>query len=300
MIVNNEREALCVAMEMERRAIRIYERALLLAADDTVRGGIEDILQQEREHLSRFTEMRESYPAAPEEEIALLQAMGAEALFPGGMMEMERADGLTTLDGLYAFAAQSEQHAMETYLTFSERCRDGKVAAAFQAIAAEESAHLISFQQALTPAALVDMGICPTCYDREHDHCLYGDNRDKMLFENDLFECFLAGNPRAEGHTVISSKAHYKDMMDIPDAMCREVFVFAKKAMNAVKSVYGAESVYLCTMCDGPMNHFHVQLIPRYGFEKRGSGNFVKERKPYQENAEKLSALRRKLGSEEE
>ena len=141
MIVHNEREALCVAMEMERRAIRIYERALMLA-DEAVRGGIEDILQQEREHLGRFTEMREGYPAAPQEEKALIQALGAEALFPGGVMEMERAQGLTTIDGLYAFAAESEQHAMETYLSFAEKCRDEKVSGAFRAIAAEEGVHL--------------------------------------------------------------------------------------------------------------------------------------------------------------
>ena len=47
---------------------------------------------------------------------------------------------------------------------------------------------------------------------------------------------------------------------------------------NEIKEVYSSESVYLCTMCDGPMNHFHVQLIPRYDFEKRGSKNIVKER----------------------
>ena len=146
-----------------------------------------------------------------------------------------------------------------------------------------------------TPAALVDSGICPTCYDKEHGHCLYGDPSDKMLYENELFECFLAGNPRAAGHTIISSKAHYKDMMAIPDALCQEIFLFARKAMNHLKDVYGAESVYLCTMCDGPMNHFHLQLIPRYAFEKRGSRNFVKERKPYEEDAEKIAQMRQLL-----
>lgn len=147
MVVHNEREALCVAVEMERRAIRIYERALMLAADDAVRGGVESILQQEREHLSCFMSMREAYPAGAQEERTLMQAMGAEALFPGGMMEMERAQGLTTLDGLYAFAAESEQHAMETYLSFAEKCRDGKVAEAFRAIAAEEGVHLAQLQE---------------------------------------------------------------------------------------------------------------------------------------------------------
>lgn len=147
----------------------------------------------------------------------------------------------------------------------------------------------------LTPAALVDAGICPTCYDKEHGGCLYGDNTDKMLYENELFECFLAGNPRADGHTIISTKAHYKDMMDAPDELCREIFVFAKTAMNVLKTVYAAESVYLCTMCDGPMNHFHVQLIPRYANEVRGSRNFVKERREYRHDPERIAAIRRRL-----
>ena len=147
----------------------------------------------------------------------------------------------------------------------------------------------------LTAAQLVDSGICPTCYNREHNNCLYGDCSDKMLFENELFECMLAGNPRAPGHTVIISKAHYKDMLEIPDELCREVYVFAKKAMCALKAVYGSESVYLCTMCDGPMNHFHVQLIPRYAYEKRGSRNFVKERQVYVADSEKINQLRNLL-----
>ena len=150
----------------------------------------------------------------------------------------------------------------------------------------------------LTPAMLTDSGICPTCYNREHGNVLYGDCTDKLLYENDLFECMLIGNPRAPGHTVIISKAHYKDMMEIPDELCREVFVFARKAMNALKAVYGSESVYLCTMCDGPMNHFHVQLIPRYSYEKRGSRNFVKERKAYVAEPEKVERLRTLLAVE--
>ena len=147
----------------------------------------------------------------------------------------------------------------------------------------------------IIPANLTDMGVCPTCYNKENENILYGENESKMLYEDEDIECFLVGNPRAEGHTAISSKKHYKDMMEIPDDLCDKVFKFAKKTMNVIKEVYGSESVYLCTMCDGPMNHFHIQLIPRYSFEKRGSKNFVKERKEYIEDKEKIDALRKKL-----
>lgn len=144
----------------------------------------------------------------------------------------------------------------------------------------------------ITAASLTDQGICPTCYNRTHNYCFTGDETDKTLYENELFKCVLVHEPRAQGHTVIVSQEHYKDMMEIPDDLCSEIYVFAKKVMNAIKMVYGAESVYLCTMCDGPMNHFHIQLIPRYSFEKRGSRNFVKERKEYIEDLEKIKELR--------
>ena len=147
----------------------------------------------------------------------------------------------------------------------------------------------------LTAANLTDKGICPTCYDNEHNGIIFGDNTDKILYKNDDFTCMLVGNPRAEGHAIIISNKHYKDMLEIPDELCEKIFVFAKKAMNVIKKVYSAESIYLCTMCDGPMNHFHLQLIPRYLNEIRGSKNFVKPRFEYKEDKEKINELRQLL-----
>ena len=144
-------------------------------------------------------------------------------------------------------------------------------------------------------ADIVDSGICPTCFDEQNNHILYGDNTDKMIYEDDKFECFLIENPRADGHVIISTKKHFKDMMEIDDETCNKIFLLAKKVMNVLKEVYHAESVYLCTMCDGPLNHFHIQLIPRYSFEKRGSKNFVKPRFEYRENKEKIIQLRNRI-----
>lgn len=147
----------------------------------------------------------------------------------------------------------------------------------------------------ITNKELTDRGICPTCYDREHNHIVYGDNKNQMLYEDKEIECFLCNNPRARGHTIISTKKHYKDMLELPDELCKNIYTFAKKVMSVLKEVYQAESIYLCTMCDGPMNHFHVQLIPRYKEEKRGSRNFVKPRKEYKEEKEKIKEIRKSL-----
>lgn len=158
----------------------------------------------------------------------------------------------------------------------------------------EEIVELIK-EKKIGIADLTDSGICPTCFNKEHNEVLFGENESKILYEDEDIECFLVGNPRADGHVAISTKKHFKDMMEIDDAICKKVFVFSKKVMCLIKEVYDSESVYLCTMCDGPMNHFHVQLIPRYSFEKRGSKNFVKPRKEYQEDIEKIKILRCKL-----
>ena len=149
MIVRNEKQALCVAVEMERRAIRVYERALMLARDEEVRKGIREILADEKEHLRRFSAMKEACAGDANEERMLMQAMAAEMLFPGGVMELERAKGLDTLPGLYAFAAESEQDAVDNYMSFAEKCSDPAVAEAFTSIAAEETFHLAELKKKL-------------------------------------------------------------------------------------------------------------------------------------------------------
>lgn len=93
----------------------------------------------------------------------------------------------------------------------------------------------------------------------------------------------------------IASVEHYHDMSEAPDALNEKIIRFARRFMQIIREVYGSERVYLCTMCDGPNNHYHIQLIPRYGFEKRGSGNFVKTRKPYVADSAKLEAVRARI-----
>ena len=149
MIVRNEQQALCVAVEMERRAIRVYERALMLAGDPQVRAGIQEILNDEKQHFRRFSAMKESCPMAENDERMLTQAMAAEMLYPGGVMELERAKGLDTIKGLYTYAAESEQGAVEHYMAFAEKCADPAISEAFMSIASEEAFHLVELKKKL-------------------------------------------------------------------------------------------------------------------------------------------------------
>ena len=149
MIVKNECQALCVAMEMERRAIQVYERALMLAKDPEVVAGIKEILEDEKEHLQRFGEMKANYPVPEEEERLLISSMAAEVLFTGGVMEMKREQALTTLRGLYQYAADSEADAVRTYAEFAQKCADPAVHDVFMEIVREESTHLVDLRARL-------------------------------------------------------------------------------------------------------------------------------------------------------
>ncbi len=143
-----------------------------------------------------------------------------------------------------------------------------------------------------TPVELIDMGICPTCLNRESGNAVYGDNSDILLYADDDIECFFVKNPRTEGHMCISSVPHFHDMSEATDYINEKIFRFAKQFMIILKKVYGCERVYLCSMSDGPNNHYHIQLIPRYSFETRGSHNFVKPRKEYVFDEEKFFAVK--------
>ena len=147
----------------------------------------------------------------------------------------------------------------------------------------------------LSAKELVDLGICPTCFNREHNGALYGDNKDKLIYEDMDIECFFVGNPRAVGHMCISTITHYHDMSEAPDYINEKIIRFSKQFMIIIKEVYKCERVYMCSMCDGPNNHYHIQLIPRYSYEARGSKNFVKERHAYIHDEEKSNKVRTRI-----
>ncbi|MDL2233028.1 HIT family protein [Ruminococcaceae bacterium OttesenSCG-928-L11] len=143
---------------------------------------------------------------------------------------------------------------------------------------------------------LKEKGICPSCHNMKYGG-IFADITERLLYEDDLLLCFLEENPRSIGHTIILIKPHYHDMSEIPDELCSHVYCFAKKVMNALLEASGAERVYLCTMCDGPVNHYHVQLIPRHHGVKIGSYNFVNPREKYIHNEAIVCKLRMLLNS---
>ena len=47
--------------------------------------------------------------------------------------------------------------------------------------------------------------------------------KTNIVYEDDNFIAFLDVNPRAEGHTLIIPKKHYKTLLDMPNTLGNEL-----------------------------------------------------------------------------
>ena len=139
-MVNNAREALTIACEMEKRAVKMYQRGGMVCPH------MKEILAQyeleERSHLARFTQMGETLGGvAKGEDQVLLNARAAQVIFAGGLMEAQRENAFNDLASFLTYAAGQEAQAIETYRRFAELSEDAAAREMFLAIAGEETVH---------------------------------------------------------------------------------------------------------------------------------------------------------------
>ncbi len=131
---------------------------------------------------------------------------------------------------------------------------------------------------------LKNAGVCPTCRHFETGG-IYPDATDRTFYEDDIIACMLEAYPRAPGHVILLVKQHYEDITELPLPVALQVWPIVHAVIQALKSVLKAEKVYICSMCDGKRNHFHLQLIPRLaGDNIIGSKRFVQTRGVFDEN----------------
>jgi diadenosine tetraphosphate (Ap4A) HIT family hydrolase len=135
-------------------------------------------------------------------------------------------------------------------------------------------------------------GVCYACRDLQTGE-LFRDQQ--VIFEDALFRVALDLNPRMRGHTVVLYKPHREDLSELTAEEAGRVFAFCALVTRAIKEGLGAEKVYLNTMCDGGINHFHVQLFPRYPGDPVGSKRFVAPRGPVVDGADTARRIREAL-----
>ncbi len=146
--VKSEQEALYIACEMERRAIRVYERGLILCHDPALLAILKRLHGDENMHLAKFAKMgNASVESSDQEQQILLKSYAAQVLFPGGLMQAHREGALSNIDSLLSFARESEITAVRCYQEFAASCESSAAKDAFMAIAMEEQAHLAALEE---------------------------------------------------------------------------------------------------------------------------------------------------------
>lgn len=146
MQVRSTQEALFIACEMEKGAIQLYERALMLLANqnrgqEPIRAQIAYTLADEKQHLSQFRELYTGLETEMERQLTLA-AVSADVLFPGGLMGAVRQGLLEDERSMLAFAAAAEEKAAATYRRFADQSDDPRAAEMLRGIALEEDKHL--------------------------------------------------------------------------------------------------------------------------------------------------------------
>ena len=145
MLLLTPGEAFFVACEMERSAISLYSRGLLLlegSDDQPLLQGLRDTLKEEKEHLCQFTALYEKEEPLPEDRKLLLSGEAGNLLFEGGLMGAARQGFLESREAMLRFAERSEQISAEQYRAFAALAKDEQAQATLLWIAAEEEKHL--------------------------------------------------------------------------------------------------------------------------------------------------------------
>jgi histidine triad (HIT) family protein len=113
--------------------------------------------------------------------------------------------------------------------------------------------------------------------ENKKEDCIFckivsGEISSKKLYEDDNFLVVLDAFPQVEGHTLIISKKHFRNLLDMPSTLGNEMISIAKKvAFDIIKEgkAEGFNLVINNEECAGQaVFHTHIHILPR----KKGDG----------------------------
>jgi histidine triad (HIT) family protein len=95
--------------------------------------------------------------------------------------------------------------------------------------------------------------------------CIIKNDASRHLYSDDSCYVILDKYPAADGHLLIVSKEHHKNMMDAPDYLVAHMFIIAKKYFKIVwERLDPVGGSVITNTGPGHVDHFHVHIIPRY------------------------------------
>lgn len=108
----------------------------------------------------------------------------------------------------------------------------------------------------------------------ETDNCVFckiagGEIPCDKIYENKNFITFFDANPRADGHTLVVPKRHFKTILDMPNSLGTELLDAIKNAALDLIKKGKAEGFNVIMnnykVAGQIVEHAHFHIIPRKG-----------------------------------
>lgn len=88
------------------------------------------------------------------------------------------------------------------------------------------------------------------------------------IYEDEKMKAFLDVNPVSNGHVLLIPKKHYKNFLDTPDELIKEMYHIIKtKIYPLLEEKLQITGLSICQI-GKDVNHYHIHLIPQYENEK--------------------------------
>ena len=88
------------------------------------------------------------------------------------------------------------------------------------------------------------------------------------IYEDDKMKAFLDVNPVSNGHVLLIPKTHYKNFLDTPDELIKEMYHIIKtKIYPLLEEKLQITGLSICQI-GKDVNHYHIHLIPQYENEE--------------------------------
>ena len=94
----------------------------------------------------------------------------------------------------------------------------------------------------------------------------------ERIYENDNFFSILDANPKIDGHTLIVSKKHFENILELPNILAPELLNCIKETSIILMKKYNAEGFNIINnnfeAAGQVVKHVHFHILPR----KKGDG----------------------------
>lgn len=88
------------------------------------------------------------------------------------------------------------------------------------------------------------------------------------IYEDDKMKAFLDVNPVSNWHVLLIPKTHYKNFLDTPDELIKEMYHIIKtKIYPLLEEKLKITGLSICQI-GKDVNHYHIHLIPQYENEE--------------------------------